>query len=76
MHYRKFLTPKLFLKLYTDDPAGRVSANSVFNYIMKRTWYQQTRVGLSIYDDNGRGYITDKVLKMSFDKVFSFNLFS
>lgn len=59
--HRKFLTPKLFLKLYTDDHAGRVSANSVFNYIMKRTWYQQTRVGLSIYDDNGRGYITDKV---------------
>ncbi|CAL8088430.1 unnamed protein product [Orchesella dallaii] len=60
---RKFLTPKLFLKLYTDDPSGRVSANSIFNYIMKRTWYQQTRVGLSIYDDNGRGYITDKNLE-------------
>lgn len=44
-----------------DDPYGRVSVTTLFNYVMRKTWLKQTRIGLSIYDDTGRGYIKEAV---------------
>jgi hypothetical protein len=28
---------------------------ALFNYVMRKVWLQQTRIGLSLYDVNGQG---------------------
>ena len=58
---RKLLGPKVFAKLLMEDSYGRVSVTTLFNYVMRKTWLKQTRIGLSIYDDTGRGYIKEAV---------------
>ena len=35
---------------------------AVFNYIMRKVWLQQTRIGLSLYDATGQGLLTEMVV--------------
>ncbi|KAJ8941727.1 hypothetical protein NQ318_023323 [Aromia moschata] len=32
---------------------------SLFNYVMHKVWLDQTRIGLSLYDTTGQGYLTE-----------------
>lgn len=32
---------------------------ALFNYTMRKVWLQQTRIGLSLYDYTGQGYLTE-----------------
>jgi hypothetical protein len=34
---------------------------AVFNYVMRKVWLQQTRIGLSLYDATGQGLLTEMV---------------
>lgn len=34
---------------------------AIFNYIMRKVWLQQTRIGLSLYDATGQGLLTEMV---------------
>ena len=52
-----YLTPKTFAKLQHGDPHGRISVMALFNYVMRKVWLQQTRIGLSLYDVNGQGLV-------------------
>jgi len=38
---------------------------AVFNYIMRKVWLQQTRIGLSLYDAIGQGLLTEMVKNTS-----------
>jgi len=55
----RFFTPVTFLKIYVDDPYGRISITAFFNYVMKKTWLQQTRIGICLYDVAGYGYLRE-----------------
>ncbi|XP_017300821.1 serine/threonine-protein phosphatase 2A regulatory subunit B'' subunit gamma-like [Diaphorina citri] len=56
---RKFFTPTTFAKLQQGDPDGRINLTAFFNYVMRKTWHYQTRVGLSLYDIKGQGYLRE-----------------
>lgn len=58
---RAFFTPVVFARLLQSDPHGRVSTMAIFNYIMRKVWLQQTRIGLSLYDATGQGLLTEMV---------------
>ena len=32
-----------------------------FNYVMRKVWLHQTRIGLSLYDVAGQGYLKESV---------------
>lgn len=51
----------MFAKLQQDDPYGRISIMALFNYVMRKVWLHQTRIGLSLYDDTGHGYLRESV---------------
>ncbi len=34
-----------------------------FNYVMRKVWLQQTRIGLSLYDVSGRGFLREMDLE-------------
>jgi len=57
--YRTFFTAEIFAKLLHNDVHGRVSTMAVFNYVMRKVWLQQTRIGLSLYDATGQGFLTE-----------------
>lgn len=52
---RRYLTSAIFARLQSvsGQPAGRVSILALFNYVMRKVWLQQTRIGLSLYDYTG-----------------------
>ena len=50
-----FFTAVVFAKLQQNDPHGRISVMAFFNYVMRKVWLHQTRIGLSLYDVNGQG---------------------
>jgi len=52
----------VFARLLQNDIHGRISTMAVFNYIMRKVWLQQTRIGLSLYDATGQGLLTEMVL--------------
>ncbi|XP_066254772.1 serine/threonine-protein phosphatase 2A regulatory subunit B'' subunit gamma-like [Euwallacea similis] len=56
---KPYFKPSLFAKLQQGDPQGRISIISLFNYLMRKMWLDQTRVGLSVYDSTGQGYLTE-----------------
>ncbi|EFA06388.1 serine/threonine-protein phosphatase 2A regulatory subunit B'' subunit gamma [Tribolium castaneum] len=56
---KPYFTSVVFAKLQQGDPQGRVSIMSLFNYVMRKVWLQQTRIGLSLYDSTGQGYLTE-----------------
>ena len=53
-----FFTAVVFAKLQQNDPHGRISVMAFFNYVMRKVWLHQTRIGLSLYDVTGQGYVT------------------
>lgn len=56
-----FFTATVFAKLQKDDPHGRISIQTFFDYVMKKVWSYQTRIGLSLYDVTGQGYLRESV---------------
>ncbi|KAL0812062.1 hypothetical protein ABMA28_009452 [Loxostege sticticalis] len=62
--YRPYFTAEVFGRLQSAEGSmGRVRAVSLFNYVMRRVWLQQTRIGLSLYDVTGQGYLTEHDLE-------------
>ncbi|KAJ8934108.1 hypothetical protein NQ314_013566 [Rhamnusium bicolor] len=56
---KPYFTPIVFARLQQGDRQGRVSIMSLFNYVMRKVWLDQTRIGLSLYDATGQGYLTE-----------------
>ncbi|EDM03423.1 similar to putative phosphatase subunit [Rattus norvegicus] len=56
---KQFFTAKVFAKLLHTDSYGRVSIMQFFNYVMRKVWLHQTRIGLSLYDVAGQGYLRE-----------------
>ncbi|XP_072948344.1 serine/threonine-protein phosphatase 2A regulatory subunit B'' subunit gamma-like [Epargyreus clarus] len=62
--YRHYLTAEVFGRLQAaEGGVGKVRGVSLFNYVMRRVWLQQTRIGLSLYDVTGQGYLTEHDLE-------------
>ena len=47
---------------------------AVFNYIMRKVWLQQTRIGLSLYDATGQGLLTEMVI-INNDYIYLIQIF-
>lgn len=56
---KSFFTATVFAKLYQKEPHGRISIMQFFNYVMRKVWLHQTRIGLSLYDVTGLGYLKE-----------------
>ncbi|XP_041352870.1 serine/threonine-protein phosphatase 2A regulatory subunit B'' subunit gamma-like isoform X1 [Gigantopelta aegis] len=56
---RPFFRAVVFGKLLQTDPYGRISIMQFFNYVMRKVWLHQTRIGLSLYDVAGQGYLKE-----------------
>lgn len=62
---RHYLTASTFARLQSVSGfPGRVSIMSLFNYAMRKVWLQQTRIGLSLYDYTGQGYLSESDLEV------------
>lgn len=62
--YRSYFTAEVFGRLQASEGGmGKIRAESLFNYIMKKVWLQQTRIGLSLYDVTGQGYLREHDLE-------------
>lgn len=57
-----YFTAVVFAKLQQGDPHGRISIMALFNYVMRKVWLHQTRIGLSLYDVTGQGYLRESVI--------------
>ncbi|KAK6640300.1 Serine/threonine-protein phosphatase 2A regulatory subunit B'' subunit gamma [Polyplax serrata] len=60
---KPYFVPEVFAKLQQGDVHGRVNIMSLFNYIMKKVWLHQTRIGLSLYDQTGQGFLRESDLE-------------
>uniref|UniRef100_A0A3B4YR77 Protein phosphatase 2, regulatory subunit B'', gamma n=1 Tax=Seriola lalandi dorsalis TaxID=1841481 RepID=A0A3B4YR77_SERLL len=60
---KKFFTARVYAKLLHNDPYGRISIMQFFNYVMRKVWLHQTRIGLSLYDVAGQGYLRESDLE-------------
>ena len=60
---KQYFKPTIFMKLLQKDPYGRISLTNFFNYVMRKVWLHQTRVGLSLYDVTGLGYLRESDLE-------------
>ena len=60
---KQYFQPSTFCKLLQDDPYGRISIMNFFNYVMRKIWLHQTRIGLSLYDVLGQGYLRESDLE-------------
>uniref|UniRef100_A0A8C4WVT6 Protein phosphatase 2, regulatory subunit B'', gamma n=1 Tax=Eptatretus burgeri TaxID=7764 RepID=A0A8C4WVT6_EPTBU len=58
-----FFTARVFAKLLDKDPYGRISILHFFNYVMRKVWLHQTRIGLSLYDVAGQGFLRESDLE-------------
>ncbi|XP_051724050.1 serine/threonine-protein phosphatase 2A regulatory subunit B'' subunit gamma [Ctenopharyngodon idella] len=58
-----FFTARVYAKLLHNDPYGRISIMQFFNYVMRKVWLHQTRIGLSLYDVAGQGYLRESDLE-------------
>ncbi|XP_065200638.1 serine/threonine-protein phosphatase 2A regulatory subunit B'' subunit gamma-like isoform X2 [Planococcus citri] len=61
--YKKYFSPSIFAKLQQPESYGKVNTTCLFNYIMRKVWLHQTRIGLSIYDNTGEGYLRQEDLE-------------
>uniref|UniRef100_A0A3Q3DAT2 Serine/threonine-protein phosphatase 2A regulatory subunit B'' subunit gamma n=1 Tax=Hippocampus comes TaxID=109280 RepID=A0A3Q3DAT2_HIPCM len=59
----KFFTARVYAKLLHSDPYGRISIMQFFNYIMRKVWLHKTRIGLSLYDVAGQGFLRESDLE-------------
>lgn len=62
IYFRSYFNPSIFLELQVYKFKGYLSIDTFFNYIMKKIWIDQTRNGLSQYDTNGYGYLSESVI--------------
>ncbi|GFO10141.1 serine/threonine-protein phosphatase 2a regulatory subunit b'' subunit gamma [Plakobranchus ocellatus] len=60
---KPFFQASVFCKLLQRDPFGRISIMQFFNYVMRKVWLHQTRIGLSLYDVAGQGYLKESDLE-------------
>ena len=60
---RDHFKSQLFAKLQQGDRLGRISIMALFNYIMRKVWLHQTRIGLSLYDITGQGFLRESDLE-------------
>uniref|UniRef100_A0A3B3SCV4 Serine/threonine-protein phosphatase 2A regulatory subunit B'' subunit gamma n=1 Tax=Paramormyrops kingsleyae TaxID=1676925 RepID=A0A3B3SCV4_9TELE len=60
---KQFFTARVYAKLLHNDPYGRISIMQFFNYVMRKVWLHQTRIGLSLYDVAGQGYLRESDLE-------------
>nr|CDS20941.1 serine:threonine protein phosphatase 2A [Echinococcus granulosus] len=60
---KRFFTATTFAKLCHGDRFSRVNILNFFNYVMKTVWLQQTRIGISFYDESGEGYLREADLE-------------
>ncbi|MCL4165275.1 UNVERIFIED_CONTAM: hypothetical protein GTU68_051027, partial [Idotea baltica] len=60
---KQYFLPSTFCKLLQSDPYGRISVMNFFNYVMRKVWLHQTRIGLSLYDVAGQGYLRESDLE-------------
>ncbi|KAK8746623.1 hypothetical protein OTU49_017112 [Cherax quadricarinatus] len=60
---KQYFQPSTFCKLLQNDPHGRISIMNFFNYVMRKVWLHQTRIGLSLYDVTGQGYLRESDLE-------------
>ncbi|BHF81181.1 Serine/threonine-protein phosphatase 2A regulatory subunit B'' subunit gamma [Sparganum proliferum] len=60
---QRYFTATIFGKLVHGDKLSRVNILSFFNYVMKTIWLQQTRIGISLYDMTGEGYLRESDLE-------------
>jgi len=60
---KHFFTATIFAKLLQQDPYGRISIMHFFNFVMRKVWLHQTRIGLSLYDVTGQGYLKESDLE-------------
>uniref|UniRef100_A0A8C5BAK1 Protein phosphatase 2, regulatory subunit B'', gamma n=1 Tax=Gadus morhua TaxID=8049 RepID=A0A8C5BAK1_GADMO len=60
---KQFFTARVYGKLLHSDPYGRISIMQFFNYVMRKVWLHQTRIGLSLYDVAGQGYLRESDLE-------------
>jgi len=60
---REYLQCRVFAKLQQGDTLGRVSIMALFNYVMRKVWLHQTRIGLSLYDVTGQGFLRESDLE-------------
>jgi len=68
--FRQFFKASVFAKLLGNDPYGRISVMHFFNYVMRKVWLHQTRIGLSLYDVAGLGYLKESVrFSLIFDQL-------
>ena len=63
---RPYFKASVFAKLLGSDPYGRISVMQFFNYIMRKVWLHQTRIGLSLYDVAGLGFLRESVSHIQF----------
>lgn len=54
-----YFRASVFAKLQQGDRLGRVSIMALFNYVMRKVWLHQTRIGLSLYDVTGQGFLRE-----------------
>lgn len=67
--FRIYLTSSIFLRLQAiSGYPGHVNIMSLFNYTMRKVWLQQTRIGLSLYDYTGQGFLRESVGKHIFNR--------
>ena len=60
---KPYFKPIIYAKLCQKDPYGRISIMQFFNYVMRKVWLHQTRIGLSLYDVAGQGYLRESDLE-------------
>eukprot|EP00794_Sanderia_malayensis_P014188 gene14188-15667_t len=60
---KNFFKSIIFAKLWQKDPYGRISIMQFFNYVMRKVWLHQTRIGLSLYDVAGQGFLRESDLE-------------
>lgn len=60
---RGYFKASVFAKLQQGDRLGRISIMALFNYVMRKVWLHQTRIGLSLYDVTGQGFLRESDLE-------------
>lgn len=58
---RRYFTAKTFAKLTRGST--QISVVSLFNFIVRKEWFLQTKVALSLYDVSGSGFLTEQDLE-------------
>ncbi len=64
--FSNLFPPTIFADLYQNDPYGRVRIFDLYQYTMRKIWYHHSRMGLSLYDSIGQGYLRESVNLMIF----------